>query len=659
MSKRRLRSVKLGEESESGKRRRLRLLGRLRLEDYAGRRVEIRGSKTQALLAYLALPAGRRHHRDQLATLLWGEMGEERARHNLRQCISVLRKTLGETLVVEDDTLSLDPQTVDVDVTCLERVGTGETADAYSGELLEGLRVGVDLFDDWLEDQRGRLKRLACDRLGALCADRAAAGAIDDAIRIAQRQLTLDPSLEEAHRSLMDLYARSGRRSAALRQYDLCRKALARHFGAVPSAETVRLYESLREKDSASGVQRPGVTASGPIGSPEFSARPSIVVLPFANRHGDSDRDYIGIGYAEDITTALSRFGSLFVISPTTTFALRGRPVEPRHLGRDLGVRYVVHGSVQQSGNRIRVTVHLVDAHTATEVWAHQYDRSISDLFAIHDEITGMLVATLVGRVEAASLEQMRRTPPESLAAYDCFLRGKEHHHRFTLEDNTRAIAMFERAVAIDPAYALAYAWLSCALFQRTLFGPDPSLERRSLEAIQKAHVLDDDESEVHRILGAFHLDWKEFEKAEYHHERALALNPNDDRIVCQCGDLATYDGRPEIGERWVRQAMRLNPYLMPRYWLRLARALYHQGRFDEALAALHRETVPVPHHRTYLAATLARLGRRDEARAVVDKIDALGAGLTVAGLTQPLPYRRPEDLEALAEGLRLAGVRR
>ena len=163
----------------------------------------------------------------------------------------------------------------------------------------------------------------------------------------------------------------------------------------------------------------------------------------------------------------------------------------------------------------------------------------------------------------------------------------------------------------------------------------------------------------MHRILGAFHLDWKDFQRAEYHHERAFALNPNDDRIVCQCGDLATYSGRPEDGERWVRHAMRLNPYLMPRYWLRLARALYHQGRFDEAVAALHREIVPVPHHGTYLAATLARLGRRDGARAIVDKIGPSGAGLTVGGLTQRLPYRRPEDLDALAEGLRLAGVPR
>lgn len=211
----------------------------------------------------------------------------------------------------------------------------------------------------------------------------------------------------------------------------------------------------------------------------------------------------------------------------------------------------------------------------------------------------------------------------------------------------------------MDPAYALAYAWLSCALFQRTMFDPDGSLVTRCLDEIQRAYALDDGESEVHRILGAFHLEWKDFEKAENHHERALALNPNDDRIVCQYGDLVTYCGRPEEGEQWVRRAMRLNPYTMPRYWLRLARALYHQGRFEEALAALHREAVRVPHHPTYLPATLARLGRCREARAVVGKLETGGARVTIADLTQPLPYRRPEDLQAVVEALRLAGVRR
>ena len=259
-------------------------------------------------------------------------------------------------------------------------------------------------------------------------------------------------------------------------------------------------------------------------------------------------------------------------------------------------MHYVVRGTVRRRGGRVRVTVHLVDALTGAEVWAHQHDGDLGEIFRVQDEIVQMLVATLVGRVEADSLDHARRKAPESLAAYDCFLRGKDYHHRFTLEDNTRAIEMFERAVVLDPAYALGYAWLACALFQRTFFDQDQALFTRCFEQVQKAYMLDGGESEVHRILGAFHLVWQEFDKAEFHLERALTLNPNDDRIVCQMGELATFLGRPEEGEQWVRRAMRLNPYYMPRYWLRLARALYHQGRFEEALDALQREPIPVPH---------------------------------------------------------------
>jgi adenylate cyclase len=642
----------------SRRRVRLFLLGSLRAE-VDGRCVDIRGSKSQALLGYLALPAGRRHARAHLAGLLWGDMSEDRARHNLRQCLSALRNALGEgVLVNEGHTVFLDSSAVEVDTALLERAAPSRMVDEYQGELLEGLGVGSDFFDEWLAEHRSRLRELLCRRLDALAAERLAAGDVAAAIEIARRQLALDPTLEEAHRALMELYARTGRHADAVRQYGLCVKALRQRLGVAPGAETVRLYERLRQAAGPVDAPRPDVTAMM-ASAPTEPSRPSIVVLPFANRSGDADRDYLGIGLAEDITTALSRFSSLFVISPVTTFALRGRERDARHVGRALGVRYIVQGSVVQSDDRIRVTVHLVDAHTAIEVWAQRYDGTVADVFTMQDEIIAVLVATLVGRVEAAVLERIRRRPPDSLDAYDAFLRGKEYHHRFTREDNTRALAMFERAIALEPTYALAYAWLACALFQRTRFERDSSLLTRCVEAIQKAYALDEGESEVHRILGACHLNWKDFDKAEYHHERALALNPNDDRIVCQCGELRTYFGRPEDGERLVRHAMRLNPYTMPRYWLRLARALYHQRRFEEALDALHRENVPVTHHQTYLTAVLARLGRRSEARAIVARLEKENPGVRVGRLTEPLPYRRPADLEAVAEGLRLAGVRR
>jgi adenylate cyclase len=602
------------------------------------------------------MPAGRRHAREHLAGLLWGEMSEERARHNLRQCVSALRRVLGADVIVADGgTLCLDSRAVEVDVAA----GEGGAVDAatHSGEFLEGLSVREDAFDEWLVDQRGRLKRLTCDRLGEAATARAAAGAVDDAIELARRQLTLDPASEEAHRLLIELYGRCGRRPAAIRQYGLCVEALQRHLGVAPSAATVELYESLRRSPPQERPEARSTRTPTPAESRPLPDRPSIVVLPFTHLAGGVDQDYFGIGIAEDITTALSRFGSLFVISPFTAYALRRRDHEVRQIGREIGVHYVVRGTVRRSGARVRVTVHLVDALTGGDVWAHQYDGDSGEIFGVQDEIVQTVVATLVGRVEEDSLKHARRKRPESLAAYDCFLRGKDYHHRHTLEDNARSIEMFERAMALDPTYALAYAWLACAIFQRSFFVRDPMALERCLEQIQKAYVLDAGESEIHRILGAIHLVWQQFEKAEFHFARAHALNPNDDRIVCHVGELATYSGRAEEGERWVRRAMRLNPYYLPRYWLRLAQALYHQGRFEEALDAVAREPIPVPHDLTYRAAILARLGRDEEARAVIRELRTREPRLTVRDLLQPLPYRRPQDRANVADALRLAGL--
>jgi adenylate cyclase len=620
--------------------------------------VEVPGKKAQGLLAYLALPSGRRHSREHLAGLLWGDMPEERARHNLRQCVSALRRILGDGVIAADgDALYLDPRVVEVDVAALENSDTELTGRSCPGELLEGLSLGEDPFDEWLADQRGRLTRLTCDRLGASATAKAAAGAVDAAMELAQHLLALDPASEEGHRLVIQLYGRSGRRPAAIRQYEICVAALQRHLGVAPSAETVRLYESLRRPRSHERAEARTPATVGPANARPLPDRPSIVVLEFTSLEDSAGQDYFGIGIAEDLTTALSRFGSLLVISPVTAYALRGQDQEPRRIGRELGVHYVVRGTVRRLGERVRVTVHLVDSLTGAEVWAQQYDGDLSEIFRVQDEIVQTLVATLVGRVEADSLDHARRKAPESLAAYDCFLRGKDYHHRFTLEDNTRAIEMFERAVALDPAYALGYAWLACAIFQRTFLDPDPTLFGRCFEQVQKAYMLDDAESEVHRILGAFHLVWQEFDKAGFHLERALTLNPNDDRIVCQMGELVTFLGRPEEGEQWVRRAMRLNPYYLPRYWLRLARALYHQGRFEEALDALQREPIPVPHQLTYMAAILARLGRDEAARGVIREIQTREGALTVGELTRPLPYRRPEDRDDVAAALRLAGL--
>ncbi|MCI0548468.1 MAG: hypothetical protein L0027_14430, partial [Candidatus Rokubacteria bacterium] len=330
----------------TGRSLRLGLLGRFSVQ-VQGRPAGVPGKKAQGLLAYLALPSGRRHSREHLAALLWGDMTEERARHNLRQCVSGLRRILGEGVLAADgDALYLDPHVVEVDVAALEDGDREPTGSTCSGELLEGLSLGEDPFDEWLADQRARLTRLMCDRLGAAATARAAEGAVEKAMELARCLLALDPASEEGHRLLIELYGRCGRRPAAIRQYEICVAALQRHLGVAPSAETVRLYEALsRARPAEPAEARSAATVGAPARHP-LSDGPAIVVLEFRSLEDGAGQEYFGIGIAEDITTALSRFGSLLVISPVTTYALRGQDQEPRRIGRELGVRYVVRGTV-------------------------------------------------------------------------------------------------------------------------------------------------------------------------------------------------------------------------------------------------------------------------------------------------------------------------
>ena len=298
----------------------IRLLGGFRAER-AGKPLDFRRKKGQALLAYLALRPGVEHSREALAGLLWAGTTDEHARHNLRQTLFALRQALPIPLVLEGETIGLRDASVEVDVAAFERAVQQGTPDAlheaaalYHGELLEGFTTGEAPFDDWVAVERQRLRELALGALERLLASDVAAGPVERALATALRLLALDPLRESAHRTLMELYARQGRRTSALRQYQLCRDALQRELQAKPDVETERLYreiqdESLSGRAIEANVAKPNLTAP-----PE--SKPSIAVLPFANMSGDPQQDYFSDGITEDIITELSRFRSLFVVAP-------------------------------------------------------------------------------------------------------------------------------------------------------------------------------------------------------------------------------------------------------------------------------------------------------------------------------------------------------
>ena len=388
--------------------------------------------------------------------------------------------------------------------------------------------------------------------------------------------------------------------------------------------------------------------------------KPAIAVLPFANMSGDPEQEFFADGLTEDLITAISRFRDLLVISRNSAFVHKGKAVKIQDVAREFGVHYVVEGSVRKAGNRVRVTVQLIDAETDRHVWAERYDRELEDIFAIQDEVIAAIVATLPGRVEQATQDRAGRKPTDSMAAYELVLAGKVLHHRSTPEANAEALRLLERALALDPNYAHAHAWKACVLGQTWVNGWCEDRQAtwgRVAEELQAALALDDNDSDVHRILAAVSLASDDHGKAIYHQERGLALNPNNDLIVVQQGELLTWLGRADEGIEWIRKAMRLNPYHPERFWNHLGRAYFVARRYAEAIDAFMRITRPDAAHHAFLAAAHAQLGNAAAAGAHATEVRARDPAFTFDAYLPTLHYKQPEDLEHHRAALLKAGL--
>jgi len=390
------------------------------------------------------------------------------------------------------------------------------------------------------------------------------------------------------------------------------------------------------------------------------SRKPSIAVLPFANMSGDPEQEFFADGLTEDIITELSRFRDLFVISRNSTFVHKGKAVKVQEVAREFGVDFVLEGSVRKAGDRIRVNVQLIDAETDRHIWAERYDRKLEDIFALQDEMTGAIVATLPGRVEAVTHERAKRKPADNLVAYECVLAAKVLHHRSVQADNAEAQRLLDRALTLDPSYAHAHAWKACVLGQTYANGWSTDREatlRHLGEELEIALGLDDNDSDVHRILAALNMIRDDLDKATYHQERALALNPNYDLIVVQQGELLTCLGRPEEGIDWIKKAMRLNPYHPERFWSHLGRACYCAEKYAEAADAFSRVTRPDYMHHAFLAATFARMGNAVAAAAHATEVLQRETKFSVADFLRTQHYKHEADRKRLEAGLLKAGL--
>ena len=390
-----------------------------------------------------------------------------------------------------------------------------------------------------------------------------------------------------------------------------------------------------------------------------LSPVPWVAVLPFENLSGDPEQSYFSDGITNDLITDLSKFPDLGVVASHSVFTYKNRPTKIEQVAQELGVRYVVEGSVQRSGDSVRINVQLVDAASEIHLWSERFKRPLKDLFNIYDEIINRLVASLVARVEMSERERALSKPTESLEAYDHCLRGRELWYCWEKEANQRAQAHFRQAISLDPAFAQAYRNLSYVLIQSCLSGwlnePATAIaEARTLA--ERAVALGPADYENYGQLGFASLYRRDFHRSLASYEKALELNPNSADLLAEMADALTHMGRTKEGLAMVARAKALNPFYPDWYDWILGIAELHDGRYEEALSALSRVGNSCNFLRCDLIATYMRLDRLGEARTIVRAI--LEEQPTYRLATETLrPFKDKDVLQRFVTDLRLAGL--
>jgi adenylate cyclase len=386
---------------------------------------------------------------------------------------------------------------------------------------------------------------------------------------------------------------------------------------------------------------------------------------------GDPEQEYFADGITEDIITELSRFQSIFVIARNSSFAYKGRSVNIRDIARELGVAYVVEGSVRKAGNRVRITAQLIEAETDNHVWAERYDRDLEDIFAVQDEVTRAIVSTLAGRLRRVDIDRAKRKQTENMTAYDFLLRGREHFERSTKAECALARPLFEKAVELDPGYAQAYSWLGWTHFYDFELGwsEDPNESyARGLSCAQRAVELDNFDAWSHATLAYSYVYGKQHDLCETHIETARGLNANDPDIMSLRGLFLAYLGRPTEGVEAGQMARRLNPLSPGWYLWCLGIALYTASRHEDAVAAWRQMTNPPTEIFACLAAGYAQLDQVDEARACLAEFHERARKELPnypgshpeewqAYWSDSFPYKNAADFDHLLDGLRKAGL--
>ncbi len=627
---------------------RLELLGGFRLADGLGQTVEVAAKKNRAILGILAMAPRMEVTRDKLAGVLWSDRADEQARNSLRQALVALRKDFAsldaEPVVLIGDRVALDPKHIEVDVTeflltsaSRDLADQRRAADLYAGSFLDGLNVADAAFEEWLRESRSDLHARATRVLSSL-AERLPP---DERVAVAERLVAIDPLGEASHLALMQAHRTLGQTALAIRQYETCRLLLKRELQAEPGEE---LQEFRRSLD--------GTPPKRPSPAPDHSI--SIAVMPFANMSGDPGQQYLSDGITEDILTELSRFRGLSVAARLASFHFAAKGAGLAEIAQQLGATFVLEGSVRKSGERIRITAQLIDTGSGDQIWAERYDRATQDIFAVQDEVVEAIVAMLEGRMVMAGAAMVRRKPTANWSAYDCVLQGRQLSNDYK---EPEAVPLFERAVAIDPEFASAHAWLAIALTMADVLAGATSRLSRAEAAAKRALELGGDDATAH-YARALVLQWSgDFERSRFHFDRAMMLNPADILIRGDYANLQRMSGHPNEALATIDKAISLGPFV-PR-WFEIVRGetLFDLKRYADAIAAL--ESVPQHYVSGYLhlAAARACLGDLSGAALIATRAREFRPSLTLRDVAHLYRYAKRDAQEHFIEALRTTGL--
>lgn len=641
----------------------LQLFGGFKLSTDGGQDIPVRLYKDRALLAYLALNSGKPFPRSFLAGFLWGDQAEDKARHSLSQSLSSICDSLGQSssamqrsrkeVLIKSESISVDlaeffnlaaDQSID---NCLNAI------ELYQEGLLSEVDVSEPVYEEWVTQKRIEAQQCLID-CGLFLLTGADKADISSEVDIAQKLIRVDPYCEIAHQHLIRRYVLSGQFKSAQQHYRSCEKLFLDDLGIEPSPET---------KHALTLPSRPVVTvddkAEAILNIDQTRVRPSLVIMPIENISGDPGLDFLSLGIADDITTELTRFRDLFVISRETAFGLDINKDSSPSVCRRLGVRHCLRGAFRKIGKQYRINLHLVDGESGQSVWSERYDLNEIELIELPAEITTQIVSRIATWLEKEAFSRTKLKPANCWNAYDHLLKGLDHHHQswYSTYNLKKAIKHFEHAIKIDAECARAYAYLACAKSTPYFKERDKSLLKNCDDLARHAVTLDPTESEGHRILGAIHLSHGDYDLSKQYFEEAEAMHPGHAHILAHSAKYHSHTGNPDKAIEMINRARQLNPCHPTWYWENLGIAQFAKHNYNAALDAFNRLEQHSFYDQLYVASVNAYLGNERKASHHIKIAQRKNPRLKISNPSGYFPYSKAEDMEHILGGLEKAGL--